>query len=768
MGKTRLALELAHHIADRYHDGVTLVNLAPLDNPDLLPDAVAKALEVQEKPGESLSSTLKRYFSGRQCLLLLDNCEHVLPGIAPVATWLAASPQLTVLATSREPLRLYGEQLYAVQPLATDARSHKLSPAMQLFADRARAARASFMVDEEEKPVVAEICALLDGLPLAIELAAARSRHLSPAALLKQLSDGASRPLQLLSGGPRDVQRRQQTISATIDWSYHLLDAGEQQLFRHLALFAGGCTLDAVDAICRLRPRSSSYVLDLLSSLADKHLLQIGEMPAGEPRFWLLHVMREYGRERLQRLGEMPQMQERHARYYLEVAEEAEPELTGPQQAHWLNRLEREHDNFRAALRWALEADRAQIGLRMANALWRFWLYRNHSREGRQWLEEMLALDHGASARLRAHAFYALGELAQQRHDLPAARAAHEEGLALRRREDDRAGSCDSLTLLGIVLREMGDYPEADELMAEALAMARKMDHPHRIAYALTGLAMSATEQGRQPEARAMLEETLDLMRSQGDLMGVWSAYNNLGLSACYAGDYERALQLLEHSQEVVRPLEAPYFDAFCLLNISLVEARQGRFRAAAAHVNEILPAFAGNGDRLRITDCLEILATVAFGEGRLAATVTYWGAASALREQLRSPLPPVEQRDRREAEAKVRQSLAAAAYEQAWEEGRRLALEALDALLAFAAKDLRAAEVRREPAPDSGPRPALTPRETEVLQLVAQGLTDAQVAETLVISPRTVNAHLSSVYSKLGVNSRTAATLVAQQYGIV
>ena len=776
-GKTRLALEVARRLRAGYEDGVAFVQLASVDDPGLLLETIARSLDVKEQPGETLLETLHRFLASKQLLLLLDNFEHLVSGAPSLAELLSLAPRLTALVTSRDRLRLYGEQEFPLGPLGLPPPGAELSaaarsPAVQLFVDRSQATRPDFRLVEENVGAVLQICRLLDGLPLAIELAAAHSRLFSPKALLTRLQAAASHDspgatLRLLSGGPRDHPARQQTMQATIDWSYHLLDGTAQTLFRRLALFVGGATLEAIAAVCWPEQEDGGETIPLLHALVDRNLLQVIEGTDSEPRFGMLHVVREYAREHLDRRQEAQAVGERHAHYYLQLAEQARAELRGPDQAAWLDRLETEHANLRRALHWAAANQQARLALRLAGALWRFWLYRSHLREGRRWLERVLALEARELQRLRATAFYGLGEITRYQRDLNAARNAHEESLVLRRAAGDIGGVSDSLAMLGMVLVERGEYAKADALMQESLALARGLQDDARISYALTGLALSAMDQNHQAKAREMLQETLLLMRSQKDQMGIWSALTNLGMVALYEGRYEHADTRFRQSLETVRPLKVPHFSATSLLNLGLVATRLGNLTKAQSLIREALQTFVALEERLRIAQVLEALASLAARQKRPENAATLWGAACALREVLQAPLPPVERKAQEQEESTVRTAMVPGAFQQAWSEGRRLAREELAALLAFALSQVAEPEaaVTVDRASDPG---ELTARELDVLQLVARGLTDKETAAALDVSPRTINAHLTSIYRKLSVNTRTAAARVARERGLV
>jgi predicted ATPase/transcriptional regulator with XRE-family HTH domain len=436
-GKTRLALQAAAELADKFADGVCFVELAPLGDPRLVPQSVASALGVREEPTRPLPVTLIDTLHRRQLLLVLDNCEHLIAACAELAhILLSACPQLHVLATSREVLGVAGEMAWRVPPLASPDPQrpvpveHLLQyEAVQLFVERARTVQPTFTVTERNAAAVAQVCHRLDGIPLAIELAAARVKVLTVEQIAARLDDR----FRLLTGGSRIALPRQQTLQAAIDWSYDLLSEPERRLWRRLSVFAGGWTLEAAEAVCAGAGLDAAEVLDRLTSLVDKSLVTVDAM-AGEARYRLLETIRQYGREKLERSGEAAVIRRQHLEWHVGLAERAEPELTGPDQAVWLEKLEAEHDNLRAALEWSqVEAQGEQIGLRVAAALWRFWLVHGHLREGRRWLEGMLAGSPEAWPAVRAKALYGAGALAEDQGDYAAARAFFAESLALRR-----------------------------------------------------------------------------------------------------------------------------------------------------------------------------------------------------------------------------------------------------------------------------------------------------------------------------------------------
>src|SRR5215211_4624856 len=477
IGKTRLALQAAADLLDDFPDGTFFVPLATLTDAELLLPAVAETLGVRETGDQPLGETLKDYLRERHLLLLLDNFEQVLGAAPAVTELLGAAPGLKVLVTSRTPLRLYGEKEYAVPPLSVpdvkhlpDLKTLSQYEVVRLFIERAKSAKVDFEVTDESAPAVAEICVRLDGLPLAIELAAARIKMLPPRAMLHRLGSR----LKLLTGGARDLPERQRTLRATIEWSHALLDQGEQVLFARLAVFSGGRTLEAIEAICDAEGDLPVDAFEDDSSLLDKSLLRQEEGPGGEPRLVMLETAHEFAREKLGQSAEAEEIERVHAEYFLALAEEADPELRGPDQLQWLEKLEAEHDNMRAALTWALEHEEVEEALRLGGALWWFWWMRSHNSEGRRWLEQVLVMDGRGSLEVRAMALAGVGYLGLEQGDLDRAKEACEEGLGLLAHEGSEAKLI-LLAGLGWVVWEREEYDQAKQLFEECLAPSREM-----------------------------------------------------------------------------------------------------------------------------------------------------------------------------------------------------------------------------------------------------------------------------------------------------
>jgi predicted ATPase/transcriptional regulator with XRE-family HTH domain len=666
VGKTRLGLQVAAEARALFADGVAFVTLAPLADAGLVLPTVAQALGLRASGGRPLGEMLQRALRGRRLLLVLDNCEHVLAGASAVAALLEGCPQLVVLATSRAPLRVRGEHEYPVAPLALPAFDRMLSmdeaaesPAVRLFVDRAQAASPGFMLAAANASTVAAICGRLDGLPLALELAAPRVKLLPPSALLARLH----RVLPLLTGGRRDAPARQQTLRATIDWSYGLLTAAEQTLLARLAVFAGGCTLEAIEAITGMSDECMSSssrggpadgmpyaVLDLLVSLVDASLLQAqcspavssGSQPSAlTPRFVMLETIREYAWERLEAHRETARLQQAHAAYYLALAEQAEPALEGPEQAIWLARLEREHDNFRAALSWALQND-AAMGVRLAGALWQFWLERGSNgyyAEGRQWLMEALAAGHSASAAERARALYGAAGLAFAQGDVAQAMTLAADSLALAQKAGDTRLIILALRDVGARSYELGQRAQGKALLQESLALARQTLDTWLPAIVLANLGAMALNEGEAALARTFLEESLALGRAAGDTLWIGFVLGLLG----------RALTL------------------------------QGAYAAARPLLDESLAIRWEGGNTAHIAACLEGLAGLVAREGRPeggARAARLLGAAEGLRATAGAPIPPMERRFYDDTIAAARTHLDAAAFATVWAAGRALTPE--------------------------------------------------------------------------------------------
>jgi predicted ATPase/transcriptional regulator with XRE-family HTH domain len=645
IGKTRVSLQAAAELLDTLSDGVWCVRLSRLSDPELVLPSIAQCFDLRESGGMPLAEMVGRYLREKELLLVLDNFEQVVVAAPAIGTLLESCPGLKILVTSRMALHLRGEHEYALRPLALPDPDQLPPPervaqyaAVALFIQRAQAAQADFQVTNATAGAVAKICARLDGLPLAIELAAARVRVLPPPALLQRLE----RRLPLLVGGPRDVEERQQTMRNTLAWSNELLQPEEQMLFRRLAVFVGGCTLEAAEAVCAAPEGAAPLRLDLLeglSRLVDQSLVQqSGEESGGEPRFGLLQVIREYALEQLEASGEGEALRRAHAAAMMALAERAEPELTGPEAGVWLERMEREHDNLRAALGWAVERGEqgeVETGLRLAAALGRFWEARGHLREGRVWLEGLLAPGAGSET-VRARALFAGGVLAMWQ----------------------------------------GDVAAAGSWLEQATALARATGDRRTAAVVLNGLGTIGLLQGDLEWAGARYADSLALMRETGDQRGIAVALLNLGEAALYQGDLERADAALSEGLALFRQLGDRASIAVGMANLGTVARKRGGGTEAVALGREALALYRELGDQPQCAEGLEQLAKTlgAAGQGERAARLL--GAAASLRGTLGAPLPAHERADIEQATAAARVTLGEEAWEAAFAAGRALSLE--------------------------------------------------------------------------------------------
>jgi predicted ATPase/DNA-binding XRE family transcriptional regulator len=651
-GKTRLALEVASHIRAEYPGGVWVAYLETLSDPELVLQRVALAMGVREEPDQPLMSALSEHMRGKRCLLLLDNFEQVAPAARLVAQLLSEAQDLRVLVTSRTPLRLRGEQEYPVLPMKLP-NLRRLPPAerlmeyeaVRLFVTRAREARPDFGVTEENTATLAEICHRLDGLPLAIELAAAHIKILPPQAMLKRLREC----LKLLVGGPLDSPARQQTLRDTIDWSYGLLAAGEQLLFRRLSVFTGSFALDEAEAVCNTKlpeQEPQPNMLQGLAALVDKSLLRPQDATDEEPRFFMLQTIREYARERLAESGEENVFLRTHTTAYQDLAETTGALLRGPQQEAALERLEREHDNLRAALERSLGWGDVETAARLAGALWRFWLMFGYLSEGRSWLEKILTHSQHLPEPLRAKVAHGAGVLAANQGEYEAARHRFEEAAALYRTTKDVQGIADVLNSLGLVLAHEGSVERAQAILQESLALQRALGSSHGIAVVLHNLGMLAHDQGDSKIARPLYEESLALARSLGDQEGTAWALNGLGQLALDEGHYDQAL------------------------------LRYG----------ESLALCQGLGDKMGLALCLERLAGVATAQGQAKRAAVLFGGAQALRELMGSYMEPSYREAHEHTVAKAREQLDIPSWNTAWEEGKNMPLEQV---LAYATEEV-------------------------------------------------------------------------------
>lgn len=697
-GKTRLALEVASCLADEYPQGVWLVELSSMSDPTLPVQEVAALFGVREEPGKPLLDTLAAYLLPARTLLVLDNCEHLLEACATLSDRLLTScPELRILATSRQPLGLDYEVAHRVPPMSVPEGRQLPQPveleryeALRLFVERAGAIRSDFVVSADSLGALVELVAKLDGLPLAIELAAARTRVLSVQQIVERLDER----FRLLSTNSRSASPRHRSLQAVMDWSYELLSGEERAVLMSLSVFAGGFTLEAARAVSGLEV-DEFEMIDLLAQLADRSLLNVNER-GGVASYRMLETIRHYALERLEETREVRFVRSRLLEYCTNLAESTENDLLAENQPLWLERLEREHDNLRAALHWGSTSPRGvdrQLGLRLAGSLVWFWYFRGYLSEGRNWLEKLLLLEDNARANVaRAKGLSAAGVLSYLQSDCLLAKQRLEEGLGIWRALGDVRGTAFALTFLGRVAQQLGD-PRAADLGEESVTLFREHGDKWGLALSLDFLGEVARELGDHQRAERLHRESLSLYLEVGHNWGVALELSHFGHIALQAGDYATARQRLEEAIEIQRSVGDKWMLGWTLRSLGDVVRAQGDHERAAALHEESLRLLSELGGKYGVP-----------------------GAATLPDFSLGRPGQPA---------------------------------------------------VRDSAVTEENPE-GLTRREIEVLQLIAEGLTDAQVADRLVLSTRTVQAHLRSIYSKLNITTRTAATRYALEHGLV
>ncbi len=683
IGKTRLAVQVASGLVERFPGGTHFVPLSSLSDPGLIASVIVQTLGIREAGGQSPLEILKKNLQDSlraPMLLLLDNFEHLVQAAPTVAELLAMGPNLKILVTSRAALHVYGEHEFPVPPLALpDSRSmppvEVLSqyPAVALFVQRAVAVKPDFELNRENASAVTEICARLDGLPLAIELAAARVKVLSPSSMRTRL---ASR-LQLLTGGARDMPQRQQTLRAAMDWSYDLLSAAEQKLFRRLSVFVGGCNLEGVEAVCDTKGDLDLDLLDGMASMVDKSLVQQVEQAKGESRFVMLETIREYALEKLEASGEEALTKRAHAAYCLVLAEEEATEQSGAEGAEWLERFAFEHDNFRAALEWLTETGDAEWGLRLGTALFRFWEIREYLAEGRDRLGRLLKLT-GAAAptKLRMRALFAAGVLAGEQGDYASADALISESQDIAHELGDKTGVAVSLNALAVFARDRGDVATAHILFEASLGLWRELGDQKAVARALSNLANVVKLQGDYARARSLYAECLSIFRGLGDRTGVAWSLNYQGDVARDQGDSAAARTLYEQGLAIFRELGDRWGIAGTLADLGSLAREQGNYPTARSLYRESIKLFQELDHKRGIARLLECFACSAAAQLEAERSLRLAGAAAALRQNIGAPLTPAEQAKLEAALQPARQALTNTAGVTAWLEGWALPVE--------------------------------------------------------------------------------------------
>jgi predicted ATPase/class 3 adenylate cyclase/DNA-binding CsgD family transcriptional regulator len=743
-GKTRLALQMAAELRNDFADGVAFIGLASISDPSLVIPTIAKALGLIDTGDQPLIVRLSEALHHKQLLLLLDNFEQVLPAATDVAVLLAASPNLKVLATSRAALHLSWEHEFPVPPLTVPNPGMLQSidqlqqyDAVRLFVARAQTVQAGFALTNENASAVADICRRLDGLPLAIELATARIKFFSPQALLARLD----RRLTLLTGGPRDLPARQQTLRGTIDWSYNLLEPSEQTLFARLAVFVGGCTPAAAAAVLsselevlswdnsELKTQNSKIdILDSLATLLDHSLLRQELGVDGAPRFQMLETIHEYALEQLAASSEQAHIRRKHAEFFLALAEAAAAALEGAEQGVWLTQLQQEHDNLRTALSWAVEQHEAEIGIRLAVALRLFWFMRGHLSEGRERLAQILALEN-SSLSTRAQALDCAGFLARYQGDYAAAAGLIRESLALRRSLGHSQGIADALSNLGYVTLHQGDYAAACAMYEESLGLYTALNNQQGRADCLSHLGAAAFYQGNYVVAQTLHEQALVIWRALGDIEGVAYALYNLGDVLLAQSEHAAAALRYTESLTAAMELEWPW---------GIVSAVEGAAGLAAFHA-------------------------------RPRAALRLAGFAAQLRTTIAIPLAPARAHLLAQRLDPAQQALSEPARAAAWAGGEALTLEqaVAESFAELAKISVDITRLDTAPEPTRAALGGLTAREREVAILIAQGQSNRAIAASLVVGVKTVEAHTSRILTKLGFSSRAQIAAWAVEKGL-
>jgi non-specific serine/threonine protein kinase len=761
VGKTRLALAAARAAVADFADGVWLVELAALADGALVPATIAAAVGTTLDRDLTPLAGLVAALGSRQLLIVLDNCEHLVAACAEVVEVVArACPRVHIMATSREPLGVDGEVVWPVAPLeilAPDARGHGLeqvaaTASVRLFVERARAARPDFAVTPENAAAVVRICGRLDGIPLALELAAARTRVLSAEQLAERIDDR----FQLLVGGPRSSPARHQTLQAAVMWSYDLLDDQDRRLFERLSVFAGGFSLDGAESVCEAD--DGTPVLDGLTRLVDTSLLIVRKVD-GEQRFATLETLREFGRQRLRERGDDYEMQRRLAQWLLTRAEQAEPALRGPDQARWLRWADLEHDNVRSALNWAMETGATDTVLGLTGSLWWSWLLHDRWIEAEECLDRALSLARRAKHTIAlARTLHGAGTTAAFRGKYGRAEKYLDESVALARELGDTELILTGHSAFALLRQFQGDVDAAQQHVHSMLQLADQLDRPWYAARAAEFIASRALERGDMAEAANQLTRAVRLARDAGDQWNLAMLLSHLGDVERMRGTHPRAAPLYEESIRLFETLGLPA-DPSRVHNLAYVELSQRHTARAESRFREALHAFERLGDPRGVADCVIGLGCVRAAERRPSEAARLFGAGEATLARLGSAVWPSNRADYQHWLRTVQGALGEHAWRAEYTTGGLLGPEGV----------LETTTIR-DAAPNRTIGPAvaqLTRRELEVAQLAAQGLSNRRIAETLVIAEKTAANHLQSALEKLDVHSRSQLAARAVELGL-
>jgi predicted ATPase/DNA-binding CsgD family transcriptional regulator len=791
-GKTRLALHAAGSLLAGYKDGIWLTELAGLMDGVLVTQAVASVLNLHEQAGNLVHESLISSLQTRQVLLILDNCEHLLDAVAELSkTILESCPHVKILTTSREILRVPGEAVFVVPPLSLpDAQpwrgpgheqetlaAYQQSEAIQLFTARAALISSDFALTSKNGPWVADICRRLDGIPLAIELAAARLRAFSVRQIAERLDDR----FHLLTSSLRTVPLRHQTLEAALDWSYQLLSGEEKKVLQHLSVFASGWTLNAAETICSDGSLHQSEVMDILSNLVDKSFIISNRSERGI-RHRFLETIRQYAQEKLEEAGEIDRLRDRHLDYFLHWAETGAGYLTSPEQSEWLKYFHAEHDNFRSALDWSrTHPSRAGHGLRLAAACGRYWKLHGYFSEGREHLTSLLRIEENQRRTYdRAWGLLWTAHLAYMQSDYPAVRSYAQEGLSicLELGDEGRLGAARALDLLGEVATEVGEYESANELFQEALGIYRALNEKRGIADLLMQLGWAAMRAGDYEQANVLLNDCLPLFRELNESEMLAQVQAGLGELALRQGEMDTAKNFLNESLEICRSQGDRRGTAIALGSLAWAAQFDHDFMRMRNLMEESLTLRMEIGDPGGIAWCLEKLAEASFMKAEpisdferrqaLLQAVQIYGAAAALRAPNNSVIDPVDQPGYQAVIEKLRFEIGSEDFEYAWQEGWELPdRDGIHLALSSIAAPHSADLIGRTHSSSSKPG-GLSPRELETVVLIAQGKSNREIAEGMTVRVKTVETYITRIMNKLGFDSRVQIATWALTQGFV
>ena len=768
-GKTRLALRAASDISHQYTDGVHWVELARLNDPQFVPKAVARAVRVAEQPNRPLVDVLLETLQDKQLLLVLDNCEHVLSACAQLVASMLATTDVSILATSREPLSVKGEMLYPVAPLslppltlsADDADDFGRFDAIQLFVERARTILPAFELSEDNAAVVARICQNLDGIPLAIELASARINVLTA----EQIAARLDNHFELLTPATHVTYSHHDTLRAAIDWSHDLLTEPEQVLLRRLSVFAAGCSLTTAETVCAGDGIEREQLLGLLSTLVNKSLVVAKTLQRGEACYSLLETIRQYAEEKLKASGEWSIIHDRYLHCFLQLTEETEPKLSGEYQDLWLNWLAGEYDNIRAALSWSLETDQIEVGLRIAISLYQFWTIRDYVEEGLNWFEQLLAQTNGGFPPVvGANALTYASVMAGRRGRTEAQMRYAEEAAVLGEAagEEGKQALAWALGAQAWAAQKAGDYLKAFALGQREIQLLRELGDLYMLGLVLSLNSFAAMSLGKYEEAHAMLDEALPLLREAGNPYRIAMALNFTGDLARCEQDYARAESAYQESITLLREIDAVRDLASALHNLGHACLHLGDDERAQTLFSESMAVHQDQHNTLGMAECLTGFAALAIVKDLPAAGARLLAAAVAIGGQHITSEWAATRMEYEYYQARARASLSETEFQAEQEAGQRLSLEQAVAYAQEMALKAAAAQTDRKKLGE------LTPREREVAALIAKGLSNGEIAEKLVVSKRTVETHIANIRSKLGFTNRAQIVRWAIETGLV